>query len=70
MFRSDPEVSPPNSITARKKITPETSGGNSTNVYTGRPRLEVQPLTLLYTVFHEQGTPFLYLLLKNGTPFT
>ena len=25
---------------------------------------------LLYTIFHEKGTPFVYLLLKNGTPFT
>ena len=28
------------------------------------------PLILLYTIFHEKGTPFVYLLLKNGTPFT
>ena len=54
MFRSDPVASPPNSITARKKITPETSGGYSTNVYAGRLRLEVQPLTLLYTIFHNK----------------
>ena len=42
----------------------------STNVYTGRFRPEIQPLTLLYTSFHEKGTPFAYLLLTNGTPFT
>ena len=24
----------------------------------------------LYTIFHEKGTPFVYLLLTNGTPFT
>ena len=42
----------------------------STNAYTGRLRPEVQPLTLLYTIFHEKGTPFVYLLLTNGTPFT
>ena len=41
----------------------------STNAYTGRLRPEVQPLTLLYTIFHEKGTPFVYLLLTNGTPF-
>ena len=45
-------------------------GGYSTNFYTGRLRPEVQPLTLLYTIFHEKGTPFVYLLLTNGTPFT
>ena len=25
---------------------------------------------LLYTIFDENGTPFVYLLLTNGTPFT
>ena len=44
--------------------------GYSTNVYTGRLRPEVQPLTLLYTIFHEKSIPFVYLLLINGTPFT
>ena len=28
------------------------------------------PLTLLYTIFHEKGTPFVYPVLANGTPFT
>ena len=43
----------------------------STNFYTGRLRPEVQPLTLLYTIFHEKGAPFVHLLLtKDGTPFT
>ena len=42
----------------------------STNAYTGRLRPEVQPLTLLYTIFHEKGTPFVYLLWTNGTSFT
>ena len=41
----------------------------STNVYTGRLRLMVQPLTLLYTIFHKKGTPFVYLSLTNGTPW-
>ena len=36
----------------------------------GRLRPEVQPLTLLCTIFHEKGAPFVYLLLTNGTPFT
>ena len=49
-------------------------GGGSTqyttNVYTGRLRPKVQLLTLLNTIFHEKGTPFVYLLLTNGTPFT
>ena len=44
--------------------------GYSANFYTGRIRPEVQPLTLLYTIFHEKGAPFVYLLLTNGTPFT
>ena len=42
----------------------------STNVYTGRLRPEIQPLTLLYTIFPQKGTPFVYFLLTNGTPFT
>ena len=31
--------------------------GYSTNFYTGRLRTEVQPLTHLYTIFHEKDTP-------------
>ena len=37
--------------------------GYSTNVYTGRLCPKVQPFTLLYTIFREKGTPFVYLLL-------
>ena len=40
----------------------------TTNFYTGRLRLEVQPLTLLRTMFGRKGTPFVYTLLANGTP--
>ena len=43
---------------------------NSTNVYTERLRPEVQTITLLCTIFHKKGIPFIYLLLTNGTPFT
>ena len=45
---------------------------NSTEFYTGRLALrpEVHPLTFLYTIFHERGTPFVYLPWTNGTPFT
>ena len=45
-------------------------GGQSTNVYRGTLRPEVQPLTLLNTIFDEKGIPFVYLLLTNGAPFT
>ena len=41
-----------------------------TNFCTGRLRPEVQPLTLLYTIFDRKGTSFVYLPLRNGTPFT
>ena len=44
--------------------------GYSTNVYTGRLRPEVQPLTLLYTISGRKGTPFVYPLSTNGTSFT
>ena len=51
----------------RKESNP---GGYSKKFYTGRLRLEVQPLTLLYTIFFfGKGTPFVYLLLEKGTPF-
>ena len=39
-------------------------------VLSGGLRLKVQPLTLLYTIFDTKGTPFVYLLLTNGSPFT
>ena len=45
---------------------PGEGGGYSTNFYTGRLRLKVQPLTLL----NEKGTPLKYLPLTNGIPFT
>ena len=45
-------------------------GGVSKNFFKGRLRPEVQPLTLLYTIFHEKGTPFIYRLLTNDTSFT
>ena len=32
---------------------------------------KIQPLTLLYIIFHEKGTPFTYLLsVTNGAPST
>ena len=42
-------------------------GGYSTNIYTGRLRPESNPVTPLYTIFPEKRTPFVYLLLTNGT---
>ena len=42
---------------------PRGGWGYSTHFYAGRLRPGVQPLTLLYTIFHEKGTPFVYLLL-------
>ena len=41
--------------------TPGRGRGYWTNFYTGRLRPEVQPLALLYTIFHEKGIPFVYL---------
>ena len=31
---------------------------------------EVQPLTLFYTIFERNGTPFVHLPRTNGTTFT
>ena len=55
-----------------KSTTTPGGGRYSKNVCTGRLRPEVQPLTLLYhcTIFHKKSTPFVHLLLTNGTPFT
>ena len=44
--------------------------GYSTKIFKGRLLPEVQPLTLLYIIFDRKGTPFVYLPLKNGPPFT
>jgi len=49
---------------------PAPGRGYSTKVYTGRLHPEVQPIALLYTVFDKKATPFVYLPLKIGTPFT
>ena len=45
-------------------------GGYSTKSYMGRLRTKVQPLTLHIPFFERKGTPFVYLPLKNDTPFT
>ena len=45
-------------------------GGGSTKFYTGRLCPEVQPLTLLCTIFDRKVTPFVYLPVKNGNPST
>ena len=53
-----------------KATDPVGGGGDySINFYTARHRLEVLPVTLSYTIFHEKGAPLVYLLLTNGTPF-
>ena len=50
--------------------TPRGGGGYSTNVYGRRLRPTSNPSPLLlYTIFHEKDTNFVYLLLTNGTPF-
>ena len=51
-------------------LLPTQGGGNSTTFYTRRLPPDVQPLTLFYTIFDRKGTPFVYLPLKNGAPFT
>ena len=51
-------------------FTTTTPGEYSANVNTGKFGPEVQLFVLLYTIFHENGTPFVHLLLTNGTPLT
>ena len=45
-------------------------GGYSTEFNTGRLHPSVKPLILWYTIFDRKGTPFVYPLLTNGSPFT
>ena len=44
-------------------------GGVLNKFLYGEAPPEVQSLILLYTIFHEKGPPFVYLLLTNGSPF-
>ena len=57
-----------------KKTAKRRRGGGGegliNNVYMGRLRPDFQPLTLSYTTFGIKGTIFVYILLKNGAPFT
>ena len=46
------------------------TGGVLNKVFYGRLCPKVQPLTVLYTILDEKGTPFIHLLLTNGTPLT
>ena len=39
-------------------------------VFKGRLRPEVQPVNPLKIIFERKRTPFVYLPLTNGTPFT
>ena len=47
-------------------------GGDLATFYAEGFRTAIQPLTLLYTILAEQGTPFIYvkLTLKNVVSFT
>ena len=51
----------------RKFKLPKGGGGYIATFYTEGFRTAIQPLTLLYTILAEQGTPFVYvkLPLKN-----
>ena len=51
-------------------MTRELKRGVLKKFLSGRLHPEVQPVTLLYTIFYENGNPFVYLLLANGAPFT
>ena len=44
-------------------VEPGLVGRNKFYTWTLRPK--VKPLTLLYTIFHEKGSPFVYFLLTN-----
>ena len=58
-----------NSFSGRQNQNPR--GAQQSLIWGGGAlRPEVQPLTLLYTIFDYKGTPFVYLLLTNDTLFT
>ena len=44
--------------------------GYSRKVHMGRLHPQVQPLSLIRTIFHKKGALFVYLLLTNGTALT
>ena len=52
-------------------VCPYLGGGGAQQIYirVGSTRMS-NPLPFLDTIFHKKGTPFIYLLLTNGTPFT
>ena len=52
--------------------SPEGGWGDLATFYAEGFRTAIQPLTLLYTILAEQGTPFIYvkLTLKNVVSFT
>ena len=56
----------------RKFKLPGGGGGDLATFYAEGFRTAIQPLTLLYTILAEQGTPFIYvkLTLKNVVSFT
>ena len=44
--------------------------GDTLQVLCGVSLPTVLPLTILYTIFHRKDTPFAYISLKIGTPYT
>ena len=45
-------------------------GGGGLNKYLYGEPVPRGPTTILYTIFHKKGDPFVYLLLTSGAPFT
>ena len=55
-----------------QKVAIIPGGGGTQQMFTrggSAPRSNPLPF-LTYVIFHEKGTPFVYRLLTNGTPFT
>ena len=48
----------------------QASGGTQQMFIRGGTALKFNPLPFYVFFFHEKGTPFVDLLLTNGTPFT
>ena len=52
------------------KILEGWGGGGVLNKYLYGEPVPRGPTTILYTIFHKKGDPFVYLLLTDGAPFT
>ena len=66
-FLSSYDSATSSKVSGVRRVPP---GGTEQNFVRGGSALSYNPLTILHTIFDRKGTPFVYFLLTNGTPFT